>query len=105
MAVESAQLVSVDEEDGSEKTETALLVLAEDESENFDVAMKSVNVDEWKLACQKEVDTLQSYNTWELVSSPPKANIVGSHWTFRVKPGKCDFIATCYTPCNTAPEL
>ena len=60
MAVESMRLA---EEQESGEIESAFLVLADDEPENYDQAMKSVDGDKWKVACQKEIDTLQGYNT------------------------------------------
>ena len=73
------------EEWESGEIELAFLVLADDELENYDQAMKSMDGDKWKIACQKEIDTLQKYNTWELVSLSPDINIIESHWAFRVK--------------------
>ena len=47
--------------------------------------MKSDNHAEWMKACQAEYETLMGYRSWDLVPKPLKTNIVGSHWTFRVK--------------------
>ena len=82
MAVESMRLA---EEQESGETESAFLVLMDDEPENYDQAMKSMNGDKCKVVCRKEIDTLQGCNTWELVPLPPGINIIGSCWTFRVK--------------------
>ena len=69
----------------SQTHETAFVVLAEDEPASYKEAMKSENAEHWKKACQAEYETLLGYRTWDLVPRPPKTNIVGSRWTFRVK--------------------
>jgi hypothetical protein len=68
-----------------EDTETAYVVLAEDEPENYKEAMKSKDAAEWKKSCQDEFETLIGYRTWDLVEKPEGVNLVGSRWTFRVK--------------------
>ena len=72
-------------ENNLENVETALVTLAEDEPESYREAMQSTNAEKWKLACNKEYNTLMGYHTWTLVERLPNTNIVGSHWTFRVK--------------------
>ena len=68
-----------------EQVETALVTLAEDEPENYKEAMASPDAEKWRSACTEEYDTLMGYHTWTLVEKPPNTNIIGSHWTFRVK--------------------
>jgi hypothetical protein len=68
-----------------EDTETAYMVLAEDEPENYKEAMKSKDAAEWKKSCQDEFKMLIGYRTWHLVEKPEGVNLVGSRWTFRVK--------------------
>ena len=63
----------------------ALVVLADDEPENFREAMKSCDSIEWKKACDLEYETLLGYHTWDIIDKPPNINIVGSRWTYRIK--------------------
>ena len=39
----------------------------------------------WKAAIDREMTSLRENNTWKLVVPPPKTNIVGSKWLFKVK--------------------
>ena len=68
-----------------EHAEHALVVLADDEPENFREAMKSRDSIEWKKACDLEYETLLGYHTWDIVDKAPNINIVGSRWTYRIK--------------------
>ena len=68
-----------------ERTESAMVVLAEDEPANYREAITSVDAEEWRLSMGSEYGTLMGYNTWTLVPCPPDVNIVGSRWTYRIK--------------------
>ena len=68
-----------------EHTEHALIVLAEDEPENYKEAMNSLEAQQWRESMKHEYETLMGYRTWTLVDQPPNTNIIGSRWTFRVK--------------------
>ena len=68
-----------------ETTESAFMVLAEHELENYKQAMKSTEEAKWREACQQEYNNLIGYHTWMLVDRPPNTNIIGSRWMFRVK--------------------
>ena len=68
-----------------ESLESAFVVLAEDEPANYKDAMNSPNADKWREACRQEYDLLMGYGTWDLITAPKDTNVVGSHWTFRVK--------------------
>ena len=63
MAIESARMAPSDKESMLNEVEIVYIVLADNEPEDYDIAMKSINLNEWKMACQKEISTLQSYNT------------------------------------------
>ena len=39
----------------------------------------------WKVAMDKEMDTLEKAKTWSTVPRPSNTNIVGSKWVFRIK--------------------
>lgn len=39
---------------------------------------------QWKTAIEKELRDLQVNGTWEVVTTPPGANIVSSKWVFRI---------------------
>ena len=85
MAIESARMAASNEESMLNKIKTAYIVLADDKPEDYDMAMKSPNSNEWKMACQKEIDTLRSYDTLELVMPLSSINIIGSPWIFGIK--------------------
>jgi len=40
----------------------------------------------WEGAMAKEVSELTAKHTWELVDVPPGVNIIGSRWTYQLKP-------------------
>lgn len=40
---------------------------------------------EWQKAMESELQAITRNNTWELVSLPPKKNLVGVKWLFKVK--------------------
>jgi len=68
-----------------ETTESAFVVLAEDEPPSYKDAINSNERDMWRKACEDEIDLLGGYRTWTLVNPPKDKNVVGSRWTFRVK--------------------
>ena len=70
-----------------EHTESAFVVLADDELANYREAINSPDSEQWKASMKKEYNTLMGYNTWELVEKPPNTNIVSCRWTYHVK---CD---------------
>ena len=41
--------------------------------------------DRWMIPMQIEMETLRSKHTWDLVKSPPGANIMGSMWIYDIK--------------------
>ena len=47
--------------------------------------MKSPDSEKWMEACHLEYDTIMGYGSWDLVQKPPKVNVVGCRWTFRIK--------------------
>ncbi len=55
----------------------------------------------WKAAMDKEVQTLEQANTWNIVACPPKKNVVGSKWVFRIK-RKVDGSINKYKACLVA---
>ena len=68
-----------------ESTESAFVVLAEDEPNTYQDAMISPDSEKWSEACQLEYDTIMGYSSWDLVQKPPEVNIVGCRWTFQIK--------------------
>ena len=61
---------------------------AGEEPNNYWQAVKGPGGSFWKDAADKEYDSLVSNNTWELVTPPPGAPIIGSMWRFKVKRGE-----------------
>jgi len=41
--------------------------------------------DRWMIPMKTEIETLKSKHTWDLVRSPPGANIMGSMWVYDIK--------------------
>ena len=68
-----------------EATESAFMILAEEELENYKQARRPPEETKWKEVCQQEYNNLTGYHTWMLMDQPPNINIVDSHWMFRVK--------------------
>ena len=59
-----------------------------EEPNSYWQAVKGPGGSFWKDAADKEYDSLVSNNTWELVTPPPNASIIGSMWRFKVKRGE-----------------
>ena len=51
----------------------------------FSEAMQSALADEWKEACQYEIDALVKNGTWTLVDLPLGRKAVKSKWVFKRK--------------------
>jgi hypothetical protein len=47
--------------------------------------MRSADADQWKEACQYEMDALAKNGTWELIDLPPNQKAVKSKWVFKIK--------------------
>ena len=58
---------------------------AGEEPNSYWQAVKGPGGSFWKDVADKEYDSLVSNNTWELVTPPPGAPIIGSMWRFKVK--------------------
>ena len=52
---------------------------------SFSEAMRSAEADEWRKACQYEIDALAKNGTWDLVTLPPGRKTVKSKWVFKLK--------------------
>ena len=61
---------------------TALL---DDEPKSITGALNGKNSEKWKQALESEYNSLVKRETWELVSAPDDACIVGSKWVLKVK--------------------
>lgn len=57
----------------------------EKEPTTFKQAMKSEEREEWKIAIENELQSLQNLNTWVVVDTPPKKNIIQPKWVFKRK--------------------
>ena len=55
------------------------------EPASYSEAMRSAAVDQWREACQYEMDALNKNKTWELVDLPPNRKAVKSKWVFKLK--------------------
>jgi hypothetical protein len=45
----------------------------------------SIDPERWMIAMKTEMETLKAKHTWDLVKSPPGANIMGSMWVYDIK--------------------
>lgn len=55
------------------------------EPKTFKEAVFSKEKLEWEMAMKEEMNSLVKNHTWDLVCPPPKANIVGCKWIYKVK--------------------
>lgn len=51
----------------------------------YEEAMKSPERDNWKIAINEELESLEVNKTWELTTLPPGKKPVGSKWVFKIK--------------------
>ena len=65
-----------------ESTESALVVLAEDEPDTYRDVIKSPDSQKWLQACHLKYDMIIGYSSWDLVERLPKVNVIGCRWTF-----------------------
>lgn len=52
---------------------------------NFREAMEAEDAQQWKIAMQKEYDSIMRNDTWILVPRPKDAKVVKSRWVLRIK--------------------
>jgi len=50
-------------------------------------AMRSPQAAQWKAACDDEMASLISNQTWEVTPAPPGRSVIGSRWVFALKRG------------------
>jgi Reverse transcriptase (RNA-dependent DNA polymerase) len=46
---------------------------------------QAIKHEHWRQAMDQELDALAQNNTWDLVSPPPGAHVVGCKWIFKIK--------------------
>jgi Reverse transcriptase (RNA-dependent DNA polymerase) len=66
---------------------------------SYEDAMARPEAAYWAKACEREYQSLIDHDVWELVP-PPKTNVTGSRWVFKVKHGglyKARFVAKGYS--------
>ena len=56
-----------------------------DESASFSEALHSPDRDEWKIAMQEKMSSMDKNNVWELVDLPPRRNTIRNKWVLKVK--------------------
>ena len=59
------------------------------DSLTFKEVMESALADEWREACQYEIDMLTKNGTWTLVELPPGQKAIKSKWVFKCKADMC----------------
>jgi len=70
--------------------------LAEAVPNQYRDAIESSNASLWKVAIQKEYESLMKNKTWVLVALPEGASLIRSRWTFKLKEGFRDIIDRIY---------
>lgn len=55
------------------------------EPSNYDEAMKGEDRSKWEQAMEKEIESLESNDVWDLVELPTGRKVVGSKWVYKVK--------------------
>lgn len=63
-------------------TPTARLL---EEPKTYAQAMLSPNADQWRAACNKEIDMFKKKEVWHLVQRPVDKNVIKGRWVFKVK--------------------
>ena len=53
--------------------------------DSYEEAMTSPQVFEWKSAMQKEINSLCTNETWDVVELPEGERVVGARWVYTVK--------------------
>ena len=53
--------------------------------DSYEEAMTSPQVSEWKSAMQKEINSLCTNETWDVVELPEGERVVGARWVYTVK--------------------
>jgi hypothetical protein len=56
-----------------------------DEPASFSEALHSLDRDEWMIAMQEEMSSMDKNNVWELVDLPPGRKTIGNKWVLKVK--------------------
>jgi hypothetical protein len=57
-----------------------------EEPNHYRDAIVARDEDNWKIAIDKEYNSLIENNTWELITPPPGTSVIKSRWTFKIKP-------------------
>lgn len=58
---------------------------------SYEEAMKRSDSSKWKEAIDREMQTLEENNTWEICDVPKNEKVVSSKWVFKIKRGDKDF--------------
>jgi hypothetical protein len=62
------------------------------EPKDYREANSSTYKEYWLKAEEKELDSLRSNNTWELVPKPKDAKVLNTRWVYKLKPNKDDTV-------------
>jgi hypothetical protein len=55
------------------------------EPKTYKQALKCSDNEEWKVAMEKELDSIRQHETWSLVDLPKGRTAIGSKWVFKIK--------------------
>ena len=56
-----------------------------DESSSLSEALHSPDRDEWMIAMQKKMSSIDKNNVWEVVDLPPRRKTIENKWVLKVK--------------------
>ena len=62
------------------------------EHSSFQEAKEYENVYKWKKGMDEEMKSLNKNKTWEIVDVPPRRNVVGNKWVYKVKNNNVGFL-------------
>ena len=66
------------------------------EPTTYQEAISCFEVEEWTIAMNKEMESLQKNQTWDLVELPKGRRVVGYKWIFKKKSRWCTKEVICY---------
>jgi hypothetical protein len=55
------------------------------EPKTYRQALKCSDNEEWKVAMEKELDSIRQHETWSIVDLPKGRTAIGSKWVFKIK--------------------
>lgn len=51
----------------------------------YDEVIISLQSEEWEIAMNEELESLNNRNTWEILNKPENVKCIGSKWVYKIK--------------------